>query len=146
MRPLFSATMRRPTVLRNALARPITAVIVAATLCILLAACAGNPSAPPTPDYSATVAAALPTADPTVPPTPTATTEPTNSPEPTATLAPTYTPRPAPTYTPHPTPTKATSDERQPAVLFSARMLDGTDLVLSDTFGSPTLLAFWAPW
>ena len=32
------------------------------------------------------------------------------------------------------------------AVRFEARTLDGTVITLADTVGTPTLLAFWAPW
>ena len=63
---------------------------------------------------------------------------------------PTYTPRARPTYTPHPTPTRrATAGEaggREAATPFAAYLLDGSQLALADTLGSPTLLAFWAPW
>jgi hypothetical protein len=60
--------------------------------------------------------------------------------------APTYTPRPQPTYTPWPTPTKATTEDRQPAIPFNAQMLGGSEFSLQEAYGSPTLLAFWAPW
>ena len=59
---------------------------------------------------------------------------------------PTYTPRPLPTYTPRPTPVPASERERAQGVPFQAETLDGSVLTLSDTYGTPTLLAFWAPW
>ena len=116
-------------------------VFVAVVFCVALTACSQAPAAAPEVDYSATIEALLPTAEPTAPPAPTATTEP-----PAATPAPTYTPRPQPTYTPWPTPTRASTEDRQPAIPFTAHMLDGSTYSLPDSYGSPTLLAFWAPW
>lgn len=118
-------------------------VAVALALCAVTLGCNQTPAENPASNYGATVEALLPTADPTVPPTPAP--APT-SPPPTDTPAPTYTPRPQPTYTPWPTPTKATIDNRQPAIPFNAAMLDGSEFSLPDAYGSPTLLAFWAPW
>lgn len=118
-------------------------VIAALALCAATLGCGQTPAETQAGDYGATVEALLPTADPTVPPTPTL--APTSIP-PTDTPAPTYTPRPRPTYTPWPTPTKATTEDRQPAIPFNARMLDGSEFSLPDAYGSPTLLAFWAPW
>ena len=118
-------------------------VVALLAVCATLIGCNRTPAENPGGDYGATVEALLPTADPTAPPapTPTATAIP-----PTDTPAPTYTPRPQPTYTPWPTPTKATTEDRQPAIPFNAQMLDGSEFSLSDSYGSPTLLAFWAPW
>ena len=118
-------------------------VIAALALCASLLGCNQTAAENPPSDYGATVEALLPTADPTVPPTPTL--APTPVP-PADTPAPTYTPRPQPTYTPWPTPTRATTEERQPAKPFSAKLLDGSEFSLRDGFDSPTLLAFWAPW
>ncbi len=137
---ISAATVRRTNarVLRHLL-------LVVATLILCSIGIGCNQPGPDTPstNYSATVEAMLPTADPTVPPTPTPT--PTSIP-PTDTPAPTFTPRPRPTYTPWPTPTKATTEDRQPAIPFNAQMLDGSEFSLPDAFGSPTLLAFFAPW
>ncbi len=117
---------------------------------VVMVGCAAPTGEPAEPDYAATVQILLPTVEPTEPPTPTAmptpeaptaTSQPTDSPEPTATLRPTYTPRPLPA--------PAGSDgsgERERAIPFQARLLDGADLLLADTIGTPTLLAFWAPW
>ena len=144
-----------------------TILAIAALACLLVAGCTAPPPAPV--DSSATVEALLPTMDP---PTPAATeTEPAvaatdstpgdpastdaapmnaaSPPLPTATDAPaspTYTPRPPPTYTPRPAPESAADGERPPAILFQAELVDGTVLDLADTYGTPTLLAFWAPW
>ena len=118
-------------------------IVAALALCAATIACNQTPGETKAGDYSATVEALLPTADPTVPPTPTL--APTSAP-PTDTPAPTYTPRPQPSYTPWPTPTRATSENRQPAIQFNAQMLDGSEFSLPDAYGSPTLLAFWAPW
>lgn len=120
-------------------------VVAALALCMVLAACSQSSVATPESDYGATVEAILPTAEPTLPPTATLPPTPTSIP-PTDTPAPTYTPRPQPTYTPRPTPTPATTEERQPAIPFNAQMLDGSEFALADGYGSPTLLAFWAPW
>ncbi len=118
-------------------------VVSALALCAATIGCNQTPVETKAGDYSATVEALLPTADPTIPPTPALT--PTLAP-PTDTPAPTYTPRPQPTYTPWPAPTRATTEDRQPAILFNAQMLDGSEFSLPDAYGSPTLLAFWAPW
>ena len=112
---------------------------------ILLLGCGTSDSQPAPPDYQATVQLLLPTAEPTEPPTPTV--KPTDTvPPPTYTPIPTLTATARPTYTPRPSPTQVGAGERQPAITFQARLLDGTDLTLPDTFGTPTLLAFWAPW
>lgn len=118
-------------------------VVAFLTACAMLIGCSQRAAEHPADDYGATIEALLPTADPTAPPapTPTATAIP-----PTDTPAPTYTPRPQPTYTPWPTPTKATTEDRQPAIPFNAQMLDGSEFSLPESYGSPTLLAFWAPW
>ncbi len=123
----------------------VSFAVAALALCMALVACSQTAVATPESDYGATVEALLPTAEPTVPPTPTLPPTPTWIP-PTDTPAPTYTPRPQPTYTPRPTPTPATTEERQPAIPFNAQMLDGSEFSLADGYGSPTLLAFWAPW
>ena len=117
--------------------------VAALALCAATLGCSQTPGETPAGDYGATVEALLPTADPTIPPT--LTLAPTSVP-PTDTPAPTYTPRPQPTYTPRPTPSKATTEDRQPAIPFNAQMLDGSEFSLPDAYGSPTLLAFWAPW
>ena len=116
---------------------------------VIMVGCAAPIDEPESLDYEATVQLLLPTAEPTEPPTPTATLTPQS---PTDTPSPTYTPRatpteaPRPTYTPRPAPTQVGSGEREPSIPFQARLLDGADLALPDTVGSPTLLAFWAPW
>lgn len=53
---------------------------------------------------------------------------------------------PPPTYTRRPSPTKPSAGERAPSIPFQARTLDGSTFELSQTFGTPTLIAFWAPW
>ena len=116
-------------------------IIFAVAICVALLGCNQTPGETPPNNYGATVEALLPTAGPTVPPTPALTALP-----PTNTPAPTFTPRPQPTYTPWPTPTKATTENRQPAIPFNAQMLDGSEFSLQDGIGSPTLLAFFAPW
>ena len=102
------------------------------------AAKAAGPTAPPSPAARAT--------EPAAPPTPAArATEPptsTNTPPPTATQRPTYTPHPVPQADS----TAADTRGRETSIPFEARLLDGTDLAFADTIGSPTLLAFWAPW
>ena len=118
-------------------------VILAVAVCATLLGCNQTPAEAPSTDYSATVEAMLPTAEPTVPPTPTL---PQTSVTPTDAPAPTFTPHPRPTYTPWPTPTRAATEDRQPAIPFNAQMLDGSEFSLQDGFGSPTLLAFFAPW
>ena len=123
---------------------------LALALGVILVGCAAPAEQSATPDYPATIQFLLPTAEPTVPPTPTAmptpesstaTSLPTDTPAPTATLRPTYTPRPLPA------PAESSgSGEREPAIPFHAHLLDGGELALPETFGTPTLLAFWAPW
>lgn len=108
------------------------------------------------PDYAATVNALAPTWDPTETPTPlpTATPSPTATATPPPTVAaaptpqPTYTPRPRPTYTPRPLPDAGVAvAERMPGVFFQAILLDGSEFNMeAATLGTPTLLAFWAPW
>ena len=125
-----------------------------AAICVsaALLACAAPASDGPDAEYSATVEVLLPTSAPAsrsdtaVPPS-AAPVTPTNMPiSATDTLEPTYTPRPLPTYTPRPVPLPAGERERAEAVLFQAQTLDGSMLSLPDTYGTPTLLAFWAPW
>lgn len=111
------------------------------------------------PDYAATVNALAPTWDPTATPQPSAAAPPTETatppaatPQPTDTVAPTpqptYTPRPRPTYTPHPLPDAGiAAAERAPGLFFEAILLDGSEFNMEEaTLGTPTLLAFWAPW
>lgn len=111
------------------------------------------------PDYAATVNALAPTWDPTATPLPTAAAPPTETatppsatPQPTDTAAPTpqptYTPRPRPTYTPHPLPDAGiAAAERAPGLFFEGILLDGSEFNMEEaTLGTPTLLAFWAPW
>ena len=137
---IADASMRRAN---NSPLLRLLFVVVALALSAVAIGCNQTPAETPASNYGATVEALLPTADPTVPPTPT----PASTPVPPAdTPAPTYTPRPQPTYTPWPTPTMATAENRQPAIPFNANMLDGSEFSLPDSFGSPTLLAFWAPW
>ena len=137
----------------------ILVVLALAVACALMAAC-GAPSANQAePEHAATVQVLLPAADPTAPPAPesrnqaqpdrpTATARPADTPVPAAdtSVPPTYTPRPLPTYTPRPAPAPASGGDRTMAVRFEARTLDGTVITLADTVGTPTLLAFWAPW
>ena len=120
---------------------------LALALGVILAGCAAPAEPSATPEYRATTQFLLPTAESTEPPTsgamttpesPAATSRPTDTPAPTATLR--------PTYTPHPLPLPAEPGEREQSIPFQARLLDGSDLALSDTIGAPTLLAFWAPW
>ena len=134
---------------------PIAAIAIVVWASVWLVACAPSSTDAPhsEPEYAATVQVLLPTAEPTEPPptqtnTPAAsTTDPSPVPTDTPTaMAPTYTPRPLPTYTPRPTPPQAGDTERSPAVPFQAQTLDGSLLSLPDTYGTPTLLAFWAPW
>ena len=141
--------------------RRLTAIMtISAAICLAvsLLACTAAP-APDAPDaeYATRVEALLPTAESiatavsstntAVPPTldPAA---PVNTPVPaTDTPAPpTYTPRPLPTYTPRPVPLPAGERERTQAIPFQAQSIDGSEVNLPDTFGTPTLLAFWAPW
>ena len=151
---------------------PALAVLAALGVMLLLSGCATGAAEPGSVNPGATLAAALPTEPPpatpisptstppatAIPPTSTPTailptsTPPATAIPPTSTPPPTYTPRPRPTYTPRPAPTRAgegeseSEGERQPAAPFRAHLLDGSELALSDTFGTPTLLAFWAPW
>ena len=116
---------------------PVLAALVA--LSALLLGCATPPAEPQQSVAGAVELTEPPPATPTntpLPPTPSAT----------PTLQPTDTPTPQPTYTPRPAPTKPAATEREPAVQFQARLLDGAELSLSETQGTPTLLAFWAPW
>ncbi len=138
--PIAPAILRRE---HSHLLRSLAFAVFALALCAATLGCNQTPDETPARDYGATVEALLPTADPTAPPT--LTPLPSSAPL-TDTPAPTYTPRPQPTYTPWPTPTKATTENRQPAIPFNAQMLDGSEFSLPDGFGSPTLLAFWAPW
>ena len=41
---------------------------------------------------------------------------------------------------------KETGNERPEAFQFTEKALDNTDISLSDTLGSPTLLVFWSHW
>ena len=143
MNPRMPVAPNMARCLSSRFPRRVVFMVVALALCALMLGCDQTRAETPAGDYGATVEALLPTADPTVPPTPIPT--PTSIP-PTDTPAPTFTPRPRPTYTPWPTPTKATTEDRQPAIPFNAQMLDGSEFSLPDSFGSPTLLAFWAPW
>ena len=128
----------------------LTALVV-----LLLSGCATTAGEPAGIDHGATVSALLPTQHPTEPPPSAAALAATAIPPtgaataaapPTIPPPPTYTPRPRPTYTPRPAPTRESEGGRQPAENFRARLLDGSELELSDTLGTPTLLAFWAPW
>ena len=153
-RRLFPHRLPVPSNLRSA---PFLAAVWSIAAVALLIGCGGS-TMPATPqDYEATVQLLLPTAEPTEPPTATAEPTATSAPSPTATAEPTIAlpPPPSlaaatatvrPTYTPRPPPTQPGSGERQPAILFQAQMLDGSEVSLPDTFGTPTLLAFWAPW
>ena len=98
------------------------------------------------PPVSPTAAAVAPTEAPAAPAN--TSLQPTDTPAPPAETPapPTFTPRPLPTYTPRPVPLPAGERERGDATPFQAQTLDGSEIVLSDTFGTPTLLAFWAPW
>ena len=127
---------------------------LAALVVLLLSGCATTAGEPAGIDHAATVSALLPTQHPTEPPSATALAATAIPPAgaamaatpPTIPPPPTYTPRPRPTYTPRPAPTRESEGGRQPAENFRARLLDGSELELSDTLGTPTLLAFWAPW
>ncbi len=124
-------------------ALPILAALVA--LSALWLGCSAPPAEPPEPDHGATIQALLPTAEPTEPPVPGV----ANTPVPVSADTPvraTDTPPPPPTYTPRPAPTRPVAGEREPSVPFQARLLDGSQMSLSETAGTPTLLAFWAPW
>ena len=150
------------TQLRNLLRfGPGVLALAAGILLLSAAGCATPPGADGAPavgqpDYAATVNALAPTWDPTETPTPlpTATASPTATPTPPPTAAPaptsqpTYTPRPRPTYTPRPLPDAGVAAaQRTPAVFFQAILLDGSEFNMEQaTLGTPTLLAFWAPW
>ena len=129
---------------------PAAALALALAVAVFLVGCEAPAERASEPDHAATVQVLLPTAEPTEPPTPTValTAAESGAPPP----PPTYTPRPMPTdtlrptYTPRPAPTQVSGGERQPSIAFQARLLDGTEMALPDTFGTPTLLAFWAPW
>ena len=145
----FSARPRQPGTLRFSFSSCALLALIL-ILGAILVGCAAPAEQPATPDYEATVRLLLPTAEPTEPPTPTAmptpesptaTSRPTDTPEPTATLRPTYTPRPMPAPA-----GSGGASEREPAIPFHAHLLDGGELALPETFGTPTLLAFWAPW
>ena len=108
----------------------------------LLIGCAGPASSP----------GVAPTApvwqDPTLPPAATATAvSPTDTASSSADTpaAPVFTPA-RPTYTPRPAPTRLGDGERVAAPPFQAVTLDGSAVYLEDLRGTPTLLAFWAPW
>ena len=142
-----SACPRQPGTFRLSSCALLVLILI---LGVILVGCAAPAEQSATPDYQATVQILLPTAEPTEPPTPmamltpespTATSRPTDTPEPTATLHPTYTPRPLPAPA-----ESGGSSEREPAIPFHAHLLDGGELALPETFGTPTLLAFWAPW
>ncbi len=132
--------------------------VVAATFMVMLSfGCNAPPPTTPDSESAARVEVLLPTSQSTapdvsrtntaVPPTDAPAAPANTSAPPTDTpVPPTYTPRPAPTFTPRPVPLPAGERERADAIPFQAQTLDGSELALSDTFGAPTLLAFWAPW
>ena len=137
--------------------RTFRAIILLALTLLIFTTIACTTSPQPTPDYPDTVDAARTTMEsPTmglttmVLPTPAPNTTATlpSPPRPTYTPwpRPTYTPWPQPTYTPRPTQARSTPDERPPAPLFQATTLDGSEFILADAIGKPTLIAFWAPW
>ena len=132
-------------------------VCAVACLGLFLVACAAPSANQPDAEYSATVPALVPTSEavsqstsesatsipPTVTsPSPADTAVPPTDPPP----PPTYTPRPLPTDTPRPAPVPAGDGARSESTPFQAQALDGSVINLSDTYGTPTLLAFWAPW
>ena len=131
-------------------------LILAVCAGIALVACGAPASDRADAQHSATVQALLPTAaatqpaaaqpaaptQPSQPATPTNTAVPATDPPP----PPTYTPRPLPTYTPRPAPAPAGGGERSEGIPFQAQTLDGSVFNLADTYGTPTLLVFWAPW
>ena len=145
--------------------RYLSAIIALAISCAFMLGCAASAVDSADAKHSATVQALLPTSEPTGPP-PTATTEargaraytptpaaatstpaaPTPTPAADTPARPTSTPVPQPTYTPRPTPPPAGEAERDEGILFQAQTLDGSVINLSDTRGTPTLLAFWAHW
>jgi len=141
-------------------ARRLTAIfaVVAAT-CMIMSSfgCTAPPRDGSDAESSARVDALLPTAESVAPAVARADTvvsptdapaAPINAPVPDADTPapPTYTPRSLPTYTPRPVPLPAGERERADAIPFQAQTLNGSQIALSDTFGAPTLLAFWAPW
>ena len=133
--------------------RRLAAVLtLVAAMCVSasLFACAAPSSGESDVEYAATVQALLPTSESPSPSAPRSNTPlpPADTPVPAADTPapPTYTPRPLPTYTPRPVPLPAGERERADAIPFQAQTLDGSQIALSDTFGAPTLLAFWAPW
>ena len=116
----------------------------------LLVGCAG-PAAPP---GNGVLPAAPVWQEPTLPPAATATpaaladAAAASADKP---AAPVFTPMSTPvhpTYTPRPVPTRLgdADAERPAAPAFQAVTLDGTAVYLEDLRGTPTLLAFWAPW
>ena len=115
--------------------------------CAGMASAPGNEGAPSAPAWQ----------DPTLPPAATATmaaTTPADGDTASSAdtpAAPVFTPMPTltparPTYTPRPAPTRLGDGERQAAPAFQAVTLDGSAVYLEDLLGTPTLLAFWAPW
>ncbi len=135
---------------RNRNVTVVLTILAVACCSLFAAACGASSASQPDPEYVATVPALLPTLQPTdapvmrsetsTPPT-AAAMAPTDTPVP-----PTYTPRPAPTYTPRPAPPASTAGDRPTGTLFQATTLDGIEVNLTETYGTPTLLAFWAPW
>lgn len=140
--------------------RRLTAIFaVVAAMCLIMSSfgCSVPPPDGSDAESAARVDALLPTAESVapaaastntaVPPTD-APAAPINTPVPAndAPAPPTYTSRPLPTYTPRPVPIPAGERERAQAIPFQAQSLDGSEVNLPDTFGTPTLLAFWAPW
>ena len=151
--PRFCFSAHNPVGIFMQCIRRLTAIfaVVAAT-CIIMSSfgCGAPPPDGPDAESAARVDALLPTAEPVAPAVARAYTavSPTNDPAaPINTpVPPTYTPRPLPTYTPRPVPIPAGEGERTQAIPFQAQSLDGAEVNLPDTFGTPTLLAFWAPW
>lgn len=136
---------------------PMAVFAIVMACCGLFAVgCGASSTSQSEPAYVATVPALLPTTDPTrventqsaaAPATTLSSGPTTESPAPaTNPPAPTYTPRPLPTYTPRPTPLPANSSNRSQSTRFQATTLDGVEINLTETYGTPTLLAFWAPW
>ena len=133
-------------------------LVAVAAICagVLPIACGASQQPTPGSEHATRVDALLPTSEPLAPPAAASADAPAGDSPVAATGAPaqathtpvppTYTPRPLPTYTPRPIPLPGGEGERSDAAPFQAQTLDGTELVLTDTFGTPTLLAFWAPW
>lgn len=131
-------------------------IILAVCTAIALVACGAPASDRADAEHTATVQALLPTAPATQPAAaqPASPTPPSQPAMPTHTAvsatdpppAPTYTPRPLPTYTPRPAPVPAGEGVRSESFRFEAQTLDGSVFKLADTYGTPTLLVFWAPW